>query len=121
MLPTWRRWFRRGSVCGRSDAGRGSRRARPLLMPGVAAAGLLCATAAVSAAAPGAFGKAFPMDNAQSMATSLTLAWGTSAGATSYEFCIDATNDDACTLWHSVSTATSLPVSGLEYSTTRIL
>ena len=41
--------------------------------------------------APGAFNKTSPVDAATNQPTSLTLSWGTSAGATGYEYCYDIT------------------------------
>ena len=43
--------------------------------------------------------------------------WGVSAGATSYEYCIDTTNDSACSGWVSVGSATSAGVGPLAYGT----
>ena len=63
---------------------------------------------------PGAFSKTTPANGASGLAGSLTLTWGASAGATSYEVCYDTTNDSACSgSWMSVATATSSGLSGL--------
>jgi hypothetical protein len=66
---------------------------------------------------PGAFGKVSPADGATDQATSLTLDWGESTGATGYEYCYDI-DDDACTNWVSTGTTTSADLSGLSYGTT---
>ena len=63
---------------------------------------------------PGAFSKTTPANGASGLAGSLTLTWGASAGATSYEVCYDTTNDSTCGgSWVSVATATSSGLSGL--------
>ena len=50
--------------------------------------------------------------------TQPTLSWGTSTGATSYEYCYDTTNDSACSGWANVGTNTSAGLSGLTAGTT---
>jgi hypothetical protein len=67
---------------------------------------------------PGAFSKTSPADGAINQPVSLTLSWGTSSGAASYEYCYDSSDDDACTTWVSTGVATSAPISGLAYATT---
>ena len=67
---------------------------------------------------PGAFSKTSPVDAATGQPTSLTLSWGTSGGATSYEYCYDQTGDGACTTWLSTGTTTSAGISGLAYGST---
>lgn len=66
---------------------------------------------------PGAFNKTSPAKWATGVSTSPTLSWGASSGATSYAYCIDSSNDNACTSWISNGTATSVPLSGLSPST----
>ncbi len=66
--------------------------------------------------APGTFNKISPANGATNVATNPTLSWGTSTGATSYEYCYATTN--GCTSWTSVGTATSVGLSGLSISTT---
>jgi hypothetical protein len=63
--------------------------------------------------APGAtLNKISPANNATGQPTSLTLTWSTYTGATSYEYCYDKTNDNACGgSWVSNGTATSKAVS----------
>ena len=46
---------------------------------------------------PAAFGKAEPTNGATAQPTARPLSWGSSTGATSYEYCLDTTNDAACT------------------------
>jgi putative Ig domain-containing protein len=68
----------------------------------------------VVAALPGAFGKSSPSNNAKKQATSLTLTWQASTGATSYEYCVDTTNDNACAgSWVSTGAAQQAAISGL--------
>jgi hypothetical protein len=67
---------------------------------------------------PGAFVKVSPSNGAMDQASSLTLDWGDSTGATSYEYCYDTTNDNACTTWTSTGTTSSANLSGLSNSTT---
>ena len=62
---------------------------------------------------PGTFGKTAPANGVTGLAGSLTLTWGTSANAASYEVCVDATNDNACgSSWQSTNAA-SYGLSGL--------
>lgn len=69
-------------------------------------------------AAPGAFGKSSPANGATGQSISPTLSWTASAGATSYEYCIDTTNNNACnTSWVSVGNATSVALGALSYLT----
>jgi hypothetical protein len=65
---------------------------------------------------PGAFNKTNPADNAVNQSTSPTLSWGTSSGATSYEYCYGTTNP--CSNWTGNGTSTSIVLSGLSTSTT---
>jgi Flp pilus assembly protein TadG len=59
------------------------------------------------------FTKSSPDNGATNQATSVTLAWSASSGATSYEVCYDATNDNACSSWVDNGTSTSMPISNL--------
>jgi hypothetical protein len=45
---------------------------------------------------PGAFAKTSPANNATGQGSTPTLTWGTSATASSYEYCIDTTNNNTC-------------------------
>jgi len=67
---------------------------------------------------PGAFNKTSPSNGATNVSLSATLSWGSSSGATSYEYCYDNSNDNACTTWTSNGTNTSVGLSGLSPSTT---
>ncbi len=66
---------------------------------------------------PGAFSKASPVNSATGIAQSPTLSWGNSSGATSYAYCYDKTNDNVCSSWVNVGTATSKALSGLSAGT----
>ncbi len=68
---------------------------------------------------PGAFSKLTPADGATNQPASLTLTWGTSADASSYEYCVDLTNNNACDgSWTTVGSGTSAVLSGLSWVTT---
>ncbi len=67
---------------------------------------------------PGAFNKTSPANGATNRPSSVTLSWGASAGATSYQYCYDTTNDNACANWISNGTSTSKLLSGLSLKTT---
>ncbi len=67
---------------------------------------------------PGAFSKSSPANGATNQPTSLTLTWAPSPGATSYAYCYDTTNDNACSNWTSNGAATSKPITGLSPNTT---
>ena len=68
--------------------------------------------------APGAFAKSAPKNNAKNTAMLLTLSWGASANAASYEYCYDTSDDNACSSWTSTGTARTAAVSGLAPRTT---
>ncbi len=67
---------------------------------------------------PAAFGKSSPTNGTVNLALPPTLAWEASSGATGYEYCIDTTNDNACSAWIDNGTATSVLLSGLTPNTT---
>jgi hypothetical protein len=67
---------------------------------------------------PGAFSKSAPTNSATGISTNPTLSWGASAGATSYEYCYDTTNDNNCTGWASTGSNTSIALNGLSEGTT---
>lgn len=50
--------------------------------------------------------------------SSITLEWGISGGAQSYEYCIDTTNDDTCSDWVSTGTAVEVNPPGLSLCNT---
>jgi len=66
---------------------------------------------------PGAFGRISPLNGASRRSASPTLMWGASTGASSYEYCIDTTNDSACSGWTSTGSVTSVALNGLNPST----
>ncbi len=70
-------------------------------------------TFTIQAPLPGAFNKSSPSNTASGQSTSPTLAWGASSNATDYYYCIDTSNDSACSTWYSSSSATSKTLSGL--------
>lgn len=70
----------------------------------------------ISTDLPGLFNKTSPANNVIDQATSLTLAWGSSTGAASYEYCLDTTGD--CTIWTDNGTLTSVTINGLSTNTT---
>jgi len=73
----------------------------------------------VSIPLPGAFNLSSPANAAVNQPTNPTLSWGTSNGATSYEYCLDTTNDNACnTAWISTAASNSVALSGLTPGTT---
>jgi hypothetical protein len=65
---------------------------------------------------PQAFDKITPVDGSSDVTTTPTLSWESSSGATSYEYCLNTTND--CSEWISNGTDTSKELSGLSPSTT---
>jgi hypothetical protein len=79
---------------------------------------ILCATPTPELP-PGVFSKASPADGATAQPTDPTLSWATSQGATNYEYCIDATDEDTCDVgWTSTGTNTSVSLSGLSEDAT---
>ncbi len=67
---------------------------------------------------PAMFNKSTPTSGATGQPTSLTLSWGSSAGATSYDYCIDTNNNGNCDgSWVSTGTNTSVALSGLSTGT----
>jgi hypothetical protein len=72
-----------------------------------------------TSSAPVAFNKTNPAKSATNQPTSLTLRWSGSSGATSYNYCYDKTNDNACSgTWVSVGMSNSASISGLSLNTT---
>jgi hypothetical protein len=69
--------------------------------------------------APADFAKLEPADLAAEQPTTVTLSWEASLDATSYEYCIDESDDFVCdTGWISTGVATSVTLSGLPYNAT---
>lgn len=75
------------------------------------------ASAAALGSLPGAFRPLSPANGATGQATALTLSWSVSAGAASYEYCYDTTNDNACSTWTSAGTNRFAFLSGLAPNT----
>jgi len=101
-----------GFTVGVSDGGAPARTASRALSIVIAAAVL---------PAPGAFAKSKPASNARNLSRPVTLTWAASTGAASYQYCIDKTNDNACTspaAWVSAGSATSVIVGTLVAKTT---
>ena len=68
---------------------------------------------------PAAFNKTSPANGATGQPNAPSLGWGTSSKATSYEYCIDTTNNNACDgSWVSTNAATSASLSGLALGAT---
>jgi hypothetical protein len=68
---------------------------------------------------PGAFDKTSPTNGSTGELQSATLSWSSSSDATSYEYCIDTTNDNACNgSWVSVGSENNASPSGLARDTT---
>jgi hypothetical protein len=68
---------------------------------------------------PGVFNKLTPANDTTGSSTTRTLIWSTSSGVTSYEYCIDTTNDNTCTTtWINTGGSRSVTVSGLDPATT---
>ena len=77
-------------------------------------------TATVTATAvplPAAFNKSLPTSG-KITRSSVTLSWAVSTRATSYEYCYDTSNDNACSTWISIGTATSQTLTGLTNAVT---
>jgi len=68
--------------------------------------------------APGAFGKTTPANAATGASLNLTLSWAAASGATSYQYCYDITNDNACSSWTNAGSATHGYAMSLSMNTT---
>ncbi len=77
-------------------------------------------TITINGAIPAAFNKLRPSSGASNVARNgLVLSWAASAGAVSYEYCIDAQRNSVCnTSWVSVGSSTTATVGGLLARTT---
>jgi extracellular elastinolytic metalloproteinase len=72
-----------------------------------------------SAPLPGSFGKIAPADGATDQPYDLQLSWNASLNATSYEYCVDTTDNDACDGgWTTANAGTSADLTGLANDTT---
>jgi hypothetical protein len=68
---------------------------------------------------PGWFSKSSPANGATGQPANTTLSWGASSNATSYEYCVDTKNNDACDdSWVSAGANTTIHLSSLELATT---
>jgi uncharacterized repeat protein (TIGR02543 family) len=67
---------------------------------------------------PGGFGKSSPMDATPGLPSRITIKWGSSSGASSYWYCYDTTDDDACSTWVNNGDSHSKTLSGLIPDTT---
>jgi formylglycine-generating enzyme required for sulfatase activity len=67
---------------------------------------------------PLVFNKTSPTNGATNQPINLTLDWGDSSGATSYAYCYDTTNDNACSNWVNAGTTSQATISGLANNTT---
>lgn len=69
-------------------------------------------------ALPSAFVKSSPASTATGQPFNLTLTWAASSGASSYQYCYDTTNDNACTTWLDNGSNTSVALYDLSGDTT---
>ncbi len=67
---------------------------------------------------PYSFSKNTPGNGATGLSLNPSLIWGTSFGATSYEYCYDTSNDNNCTNWINAGLNTSVILNGLTLNTT---
>lgn len=69
---------------------------------------------AVLSGAPGAFAKSTPTNAVRNLGTTVSLAWAASTNATSYQYCYDTSNNNACnSAWVSTGATRSASISGL--------
>jgi len=66
---------------------------------------------------PGEFSKSSPATGATNQLPNPTLVWTASSTATSYDYCIDTSNNDACSKWISNGKSTRVTLSGLSSNT----
>ncbi len=66
---------------------------------------------------PGDFNKTSPADGSDQV-NSVTLSWGASADADTYEYCYDTTNDNTCSTWLSAGTNRSVTLNDLDPNAT---
>ena len=83
-----------------------------------ASAGVWWTFTTVALPLPGAFNKTSPSNNLTRRPTTLTLSWGASTGAVSYEVCLDKINNSVCDgTWTSVGTSRSATANALTRAT----
>jgi formylglycine-generating enzyme required for sulfatase activity len=81
--------------------------------------GFRCVAPPMGVTQPGGFDKKLPTADATDQPTSLELDWADSAGATSYSYCYDTTNDNTCANWTTLPTLISqVSLVGLSINTT---
>jgi hypothetical protein len=66
---------------------------------------------------PGILAKISPPDGATGQSGRPALSWEAASGAAYYEYCVDASDDDACSAWIDAGTGTSATPVGLAYGT----
>ncbi|MBI5952879.1 MAG: hypothetical protein HY865_14575 [Chloroflexi bacterium] len=69
-------------------------------------------------APPSAFNKTSPVNGATNQPVNVTLSWSESAGAASYEYCYDTTNNNSCTTWVNNGASTTKLLNGLTHGLT---
>jgi hypothetical protein len=74
-------------------------------------------TPAPATVPPGAFGKSTPTSGTTGVPNYIHLGWGSSRAAISYEYCIDTTNDNACSGWTNVGLSTYIRIDDLPGAT----
>jgi len=80
--------------------------------------GFRCADSGSDVTPPNELKKISPANSTVNHPISLTLDWEDSSRASSYVYCYDATNDNACSNWLSTGTASQVSLSGLSANTT---
>ena len=118
-------WISTGAATSVALSGLGSNTLYSWQVRATDAAGTATAEANVSlrytfttGAAAGAFAKTAPANAATGIATTRSLTWGASTGATSYEYCIDLVVNNACdATWVSTGVTRSATVGPLLGST----
>ncbi len=76
------------------------------------------ASATTAPCTPGDFGKISPINAAPAEPTDVTLSWGESANADSYQYCLDTSGDNTCDGSWTSTTSTSSTLNGLTPGTT---
>lgn len=68
---------------------------------------------------PGTFSKSAPANNSTNLLPNQPLSWGVSSDTTSYEYCIDSSNDNTCTapaVWQDIGRVNSIVPSKTTYN-----
>lgn len=90
-----------------------------LLLALIIPAGIASASKPNVTNAQSAFTKYGPGNGASVSSSSVTIVWGSSTGATSYQYCYDTVNNSTCdSSWNYVGTSTMASLSGLSNGTT---